>query len=254
MRQMPSREGGITSRKTLPSVVFEDDFVLVFDKPAGWVVNSSSTTKENDFVLQEYLRKNFSYSISYDQDLRSGIVHRLDKPTSGFILVAKEKGVFFDLQSQFKKREIEKGYLALVHGKIPFTEGKIDAPIGRLPWNRERFGVFPGGREAVTFYSLDGIYEKKDAGEFFSLVKVFPKTGRTHQIRVHLKYLGYPLVSDTFYAGRKVSKRDLLWCPRLFLHAFYIRFFHPVRRKHVELSSNLPDDLRASLEKLVKVS
>jgi len=251
---MPSRKGEITSTKTFPPrLVFEDDFILVFDKPAGWVVNNSSTIKNTDFVLQDYLRKNFSYSISSDEDLRSGIVHRLDKPTSGLILVAKERNIFFGLQSQFKKREIKKGYLALVHGKLSLSEGEINAPVGRLPWNRERFGVFPGGKEAVTFYQLESVYKNRDTGEFFSLVKVFPKTGRTHQIRVHFKYLGHPLVSDAFYAGRKVSRNDLLWCSRLFLHAFYLSFSHPVNNKKIELVSDLPTELQEVLGKIEKI-
>ncbi len=251
---MPIREGRVTLNDSFPRVVFEDDFILVLDKPSGWVVNNSSTTGNEDLVLQDYLRRNFSYNISSDERLRSGIVHRLDKPTSGLILVAKEEGVFFALQGQFKKREVEKGYVALVHGKLSSSKGEVNAPVGRLPWNRERFGVFPGGREAVTFYQLEDTYKNKDNGEFFSLVKVFPKTGRTHQIRVHFKYLGHPLVSDTFYAGRKVSKMDLLWCPRLFLHAFYLRFFHPTKKRMIELTSDLPADLQESLEKLEKIS
>ncbi len=251
---MSSRKGEIAPKKIFPRVVFEDDFILVFDKPAGWVVNDSSTIRSDDFVLQDYLKKNFSYTISSDENLRSGIVHRLDKPTSGLVLVAKERNVFFALQSQFKKREIKKGYLALAHGRISCLQGEINAPVGRLPWNRERFGVFPGGREASTFYQLEAVYKNKNTGEFFSLVKIFPKTGRTHQIRVHFKYLGNPLVSDTFYAGRKVSRNDLLWCPRLFLHAFYLCFFHPVDSRKIELVSDLPSDLQQTLEKLEKIN
>lgn len=247
---MSSRKGEITSKENFPRVVFEDDFILIFDKPSGWVVNSSSTTKVNNFVLQDYLRENFSYSIASDVNLRSGIVHRLDKLTSGLIIVAKERNVFFALQNQFKNREVRKGYLALVHGNLFPSEGEINAPIGRLPWNRERFGVFPGGRESITFYQVENVFWNKDVGEYFSLVKVFPKTGRTHQIRVHLKYLGHSLVSDTFYAGRKVSKRDLLWCPRLFLHAFYLCFTHPVSDEKVEVVEDLPLELQRVLEKL----
>lgn len=244
----------MTSKKSKPALVYEDDYIMVLDKPAGWIVNDSSTVIEKCFVLQNYLRNNFSYSISRNVNLRSGIVHRLDKDTSGLILVAKQKKAFFALQSIFKKREIKKGYIALVHGRIPNFGGEINAPVGRLPWNRERFGVFPGGREAFTSYRLESFFKKIDTGEFFSLVKVFPKTGRTHQIRVHFKYLGCPLVSDLYYGGRKTSRRDLEWCPRLFLHSFYISFSHPIAGNILEFSIDLPHDLRRVLSKLEKVS
>ena len=121
-------------------------------------------------------------------------------------------------------------------------------PVGRLPWNRERFGVLPGGRTAETDYEVISYY--KNDKDTFSLVDVSPKTGRTHQIRIHMKYLGYPLVADDFYAGRKTSREDKTWCPRLFLHAKSISFAHPRTNKKLSFQANLPNDLGKVLQKL----
>lgn len=233
-----------------PKILFENEIFLILNKPAGWVVNDSETT-ENVDTIQSWLVDNFQYNISNDREFRNGIVHRLDKDTSGVLIVAKDKNAFNALQSQFKKREVEKTYSALVHGKVVPEKGEIKAPVGRLPWNRERFGVLPGGRKAETSYKVKNYY--KNEKEDYTLLELMPKTGRTHQIRIHLKYLGYPIVSDDFYAGRKTSRRDKKWCPRLFLHASKIIFTHPSISKKVKYSAELPPDLKESLKKLVKV-
>lgn len=235
-----------------PKVVFEDEYLLVVDKPSGWITNEARTTKDRP-VLQTWLRTNQNFPISTFKEMRSGIVHRLDKETSGVLLVAKTKKVFKNLQLQFKDREIKKAYIALTHGKIEPAKGEINAPVGRLPWNRERFGVLPGGREALTKYETLSYYRAKKGNDFFTLVKLFPKTGRTHQIRIHLKYLGYPIVSDEFYAGRKTARKDRTWCPRLFLHALEISFIHPQTRKRITVKSDLPDDLKQALLTLEEI-
>ena len=226
-------------------VIFEDESLLVLDKPAGIVVNRAKTTKNE--TIQDWLE---SYLKLKDRGIgdRAGIVHRLDKETSGILVVAKTKEVFENLQAQFKARKVKKEYTALVHGKIEIKTGTIKVPVGRLPWNRERFGVLPGGRAAETKYRVEEYYKKE--GEDFSLLILKPKTGRTHQIRIHLKYLGYPIVSDTFYAGRKRARADRQWCPRLFLHAVKIAFEHPVSKKRVEYISELSKELSACLRKL----
>jgi len=230
-----------------PKVIFEDDQLLILDKPTGWVVNESQTTRHQK-VIQEWLTKK-SYTLAKRYDMRSGIVHRLDKGTSGILVVAKTKNAFENIQLQFKKRAVRKKYAALVHGKVNPKEGIINAPVGRLPWNRERFGVLPGGREAETKYQAKSFYskDKKD----FTLVELEPKTGRTHQIRIHLKHLGFPIVSDEFYAGRKTSRDDLTWCPRLFLHASQISFTHPENGKKVTFKSDLPGDLKSALNAII---
>lgn len=229
-----------------PKIIFEDTSLMILEKPSGWIVNEAETTKGQK-VLQTWLRKK-DYPLANDREFRSGIVHRLDKETSGILIVAKTEEAFKNLQKQFKDRKIKKSYQLLAHGKVGIKKGHIKAPVGRLPWNRRRFGVLPGGRSAETDYEVIGYYKKDD--EEFSLVNAFPKTGRTHQIRIHLKYLGNAVVSDEFYAGRKTARKDRTWCRRLFLHAASISFKHPKRNKVVKFESSLPDDLSKALQKL----
>ena len=164
------------------------------------------------------------------------------------MIVAKSEQAFTNLQRQFKERQTEKSYQCLVHGKLDIKKGQITAPVGRLPWNKERFGVLPGGRSAETNYEVISYYKNNQG--IYSLVNVFPKTGRTHQIRIHMKYLGYPLVADDFYAGRKTSRDDKEWCPRLFLHAKSIMFAHPKTGEKISFEAKLPHDLDKVLQKL----
>ncbi len=222
-----------------PKIIFDDESFFVIDKPAGWIVNEATTTK-NQPVLQTYL-KQFDYPLSKNADLRHGIVHRLDKETSGVMIVAKTKEAFERLQAEFKNREVEKTYIALVHGKVTPEEGEINVTVGRLPWRRDRFGVVAGGRVSQTFYKVLEFFPGNNAGH--SLVEFKPKTGRTHQIRIHCKHIGHAIVADEFYAGRKTARNDRKWCPRLFLHAKSIKFIHPVSNKFVEFKSELPEDL-----------
>lgn len=250
-----------------PTVLLEDPYLLIIDKPSGLVVNRAESVAGEtvqDWV-ESYLRtgpvasssrpmssgepagtRRDSLQSRHPSDFieRSGTVHRLDKETSGVLLIAKTPEVFEELQRQFKERLVEKTYVALVHGRVTPEEGIITAPVGRLPWNRERFGVFPGGRPAETKYKAIKHY-----GEY-SLVEFYPKTGRTHQIRVHAKSIGHPVVSDTFYAGRKTSRQDRKWCPRLFLHAAKVSFAHPVGGKRITVEAPLPEDLQISLRNL----
>lgn len=245
-----------------PKVIYEDEQLLILDKPSGWIVNEAKTTRGKETV-QEWLSKR-AYSLAKDTGMRSGIVHRLDKETSGILVVAKTKLAFENIQEQFKKRLVKKTYTALVHGKVEPEEGSINAPVGRLPWNRERFGVLPGGREAETLYRVITNYKLSTKGGSasggqitnteFTLLELMPKTGRTHQIRVHLKYLGHPIVSDEFYAGRKTARADRTWCPRLFLHASGFKFTHPSTKKLVSIDSELSADLISSLKKLETIN
>ncbi|MCX7928305.1 MAG: RluA family pseudouridine synthase [Patescibacteria group bacterium] len=230
-----------------PEIIFEDESLLVILKPAGWVVNDAKTVKTT-FVVQNWLSKNFKYPIVDNYECRNGVVHRLDKETSGILLVAKDKDAFENLQSQFKNRSVQKTYLALLHGVPKKPKGTIDAPVGRLPWNRERFGVYSSGRQALSDYEVVEVYVK--GNEKYSLTKFYPKTGRTHQIRVHAKYLGNPIVSDKFYAGRKTARKDSKFCQRLFLHASEIVFSHPRSGEKLTFSSDLPSDLQEALRNL----
>ena len=241
-----------------PKILYEDNFFLVLDKPAGLVANRSQTTK--GLTLQDWIESNLKFKIENLGRYRSGIVHRLDKETSGVILVAKTPKVFENLQCQFKERRVKKRYLALVHGRVESAEGTVRAPISRSPFDRKKFGIFLGGREAETKYKILRYYDMpasrdsfgmKKLGKF-TLLELSPKTGRTHQIRVHLKYLGHPVVGDEFYAGRKTARADRYWCPRQFLHASAISFFHPATGKLIEFCSSLPKDLENALKYLKK--
>jgi 23S rRNA pseudouridine1911/1915/1917 synthase len=229
-----------------PQTIFEDASILIIDKPSGWVVNDATTTK-NQPTIQSWLRTK-NYPLSQVREKRSGIVHRLDKETSGILIIAKTTKAFENLQQDFKKRNISKKYLALVHGKVMPEKGSIKVPVARLPWNRERFGVLPGGRPSETSYRVDSYYQK--GNNLYSLLNLQPKTGRTHQIRIHLKHLGHPVVSDPFYAGRKTARTDRAWCPRLFLHASQISFTHPSSEKKVNFQAPLPPDLEQALSTL----
>lgn len=238
-----------------PKVLYEDDILLVIDKPAGIVVNRAESTKGEtvqDWV-EKYLGTNGPVVSSRDFEMRSGVVHRLDKETSGVLIIAKIPKAFEGLQKQFKERQVKKTYVALVHGELKQPEGVINASVGRLPWNRERFGVFAGGREAETNYKRIKIFDLrfKNTEEIFTLLELFPKTGRTHQLRVHLKSIGHPIVSDNLYAGRKTARKDRLWCPRLFLHAKNIAFLHPYYHNSITVDSSLPSDLTKALTCLV---
>ena len=233
-----------------PKIIFEDDYFFVVEKPSGWISNEAETTTTQP-VIQTWIKKNFDYPLNGSREERDGLVHRLDKETSGLLLIAKTKEAFYGLQSQFKDRLVQKTYIALVHGRLDLElngVGEIKETVGRLPWRRDRFGILPGGREATTNYKVIGFYQNEK--ETFTLLELTPKTGRTHQIRIHLKHIGHPIVADDFYAGRKTSRKDRLWSKRLFLHAGSIEFNHPLSKKHVKFESPLPPDLTDILKSI----
>jgi len=244
-------------------IIFEDEELLVLDKPAGMIVNRSDTTK-GETTLQDWVEKylkipnfepqalskprienNYEEQARLDFINRAGIVHRLDKETSGIILIAKTVDAFINLQSQFKERKVQKTYVALTHGKIEPEKGEINVAVGRLPWNRKRFGVVAQGRESVTEYKVLNIKHLVSGKneELLTLVELHPKSGRTHQIRVHLQYIKHPIFADPLYAGRKTSKQDRRLLSRIFLHASKISFFHPQSNKLLEFESSFPSDL-----------
>jgi len=241
---------------------FEDNAIIAIDKPSGITVNKADTTK-GELTIQDWAEEKLhiengkprlhtdnwqneeQYSDFYN---RGGIVHRLDKETSGVLLIGKNPEAFINLQQQFKQRVIKKTYLTLAHGKVKPETGEINVPIGRLPWNRRQFGVVAGGRDSLTRYAVKEIKFYKTFKEFLSFVEVYPETGRTHQIRVHLKYLGYPIFADFLYAGRKTQRNDRKYLQRVFLHASRISFLHPESNKFLHLESVLPEELSQILK------
>jgi len=233
-------------------IIFEDKEIVVIDKPAGVVCNRSETTKEQtlqDWWDQKY--KDTGYIVEDEDDKyfveRSGLVHRLDRETSGVMIMAKTKPAFVSLLAQFKDKRVQKVYMALTHGYWQAKEGVITLPIGRRRDDRKKFGVREDGRESVTKYEVIGEYHawnlpkelKVDDRGYsgFSLVKFAPQTGRTHQIRVHAQQMGHPLVGDFDYAGRKRSREDRKWCGRVMLHAQSIEFEHPSNGKRIGFES-----------------
>ncbi len=250
-----------------PTILFEDDAIVVVSKPFGMTVNAADSAK-GELTLQEWAEEKYHFSRTTWEPLmvdgynvtdeflsRGGVVHRLDKETSGVLVLAKNPESFAKLKHQFLTRTTRKTYLALAHGKIAPEKGLIDAPTGRLPYNRMRFGVIAGGREAQTEYDVLAIYTLKvhKETETLSLVQLHPLTGRTHQIRVHLKHLGHPIFADELYAGRKTARDDRQLLPRLFLHAQQLEFVHPTTGEQMTIKAPLPEELQHFLDSLQKV-
>jgi 23S rRNA pseudouridine1911/1915/1917 synthase len=230
-----------------PEIIYEDDQIIVLSKPFGLVVNQAETAP--DFTLQSWLNNRFASFSEYQGKSeyreflsRSGIVHRLDRETSGVMVSTKTQAAFKHLKKQFKNREVNKNYLALVHGNVEVRKGHIRLPLARNPENRLRYTVRIEGKMAETYYQVINHYKKE--GKSYTYISVFPKTGRTHQIRVHFKYLRRPLVTDSLYLGEKRYQQDREWCPRLFLHAENLKFKHPETEEQVSFQVQLTPSLK----------
>jgi len=236
-----------TVRKAVPlepeniplTVIHEDFHIIVIDKPSGMVVHPGAGRETN--TLANALLYRFPDIKGIGPEEKPGIVHRLDKETSGIILIGRTSMAYRELQRQFKAREVEKFYLGLVWGKMPDKEGNITLAIGRHAKHGERMSVKTDKpRFAETFYKV-----KQSFGEF-TLLELRPRTGRTHQIRVHMAASGHPVVADSRYGRTKVSSG----CPRLFLHARRLTITHPGSGERVSFESPLPSDLHQFLEKI----
>jgi 23S rRNA pseudouridine1911/1915/1917 synthase len=222
-------------------VAYEDDAVIVVDKPPGVVVHPGAGITEGTLVSG--LLDRFPGQAELGEDHRWGIVHRLDRETSGLMLVARGAGQHTRLQRDLAKRRIDRSYLALCHGRVPVATGTIDAPLGRDPKHPTRRAVRRDGKPARTHYRRLATWAS------VTLLDVRLETGRTHQIRVHLASIGHPLVGDQVY-GRKPPLPDGADPGRVWLHARELRFDHPVDRKPVVVASPLPPDLVAGLDAL----
>ncbi|MBF0384469.1 MAG: RluA family pseudouridine synthase [Candidatus Omnitrophica bacterium] len=210
-------------------IFFEDEYLIVVNKPIGMIVHPAQGRYDGTLV-NALLHHSVNLS-DVNSDIRPGIVHRLDQDTSGLILVAKDNITHAKLAKQFERREIKKKYVALVEGKIEFDEGVIDEPIGMNPTQRDKKAVRydEAAKEAVTYYKV------LQRGRNVTLVSLLLKTGRTHQLRVHMSFIGYPILGDKKY-GSKLS------FSRLALHAQSIGFVHPATKKFIEFSSKTPPE------------
>ena len=216
------------------NIVYEDDDLLVIDKPAGLTVHPAPGHPTHTLV--NAVLAHFPHLADISDSLRPGVVHRLDKDTSGLMLLAKNKAAQADLISQFRSRSVVKAYLVLVKGKLTPERGIIEAAIGRDPANRKRMAVVNTGREARTQYQV-----VEYTGDH-TLLEVMLETGRTHQIRVHLAAIGHPVLGDPVYG---VKSPYLL---RQFLHACRLGFKLPSTGEYVEFASKLPADLDKALK------
>lgn len=225
------------------NVVYEDDDLAVIEKPAGMVVHPAAGNETGTLVNALLARWPQIANID-DPDNRMGIVHRLDKDTSGLIVIAKTIDVLHDLMAQFQERTVEKTYLALVEQRPQTDTGRIDAPIGRDPKRRKQMAVMREGRPAVTEFTVID----DDFSEGQALLRVTIQTGRTHQIRVHLAFIGCPVVGDRVYGRRKQRIR----MKRNFLHATYLCFDHPRTDERLCFDSDLPIGLQEIMRKLRK--
>ena len=235
--------GGPVAEDRPLTVRYEDDRLLVVAKPAGLVVHPGPGHPTGTLVNALHGRQGSSLSAGGGAADRPGIVHRLDKDTSGLLLVAKDDATHLALARDLAAHRVERRYLALVQGRLPADTGTVDAPVGRHPGDRKRMAVVDGGRRAVTHWR---VLETFPATQ---LVEATLETGRTHQVRVHLAFLRHPLVGDRTY-GADPTLAARLGVGRPFLHAWRLAFDHPEDGRRVELTEPLPPDLQGVLDRL----
>jgi len=237
-------ETGLVAENVPLDVRYEDQDLLVVNKPAGMITHPSQTDEQGTLV--NAILYHYPDLESIGGERRPGIVHRLDKHTSGLIIVARNERALWFMQDQFKRRTIQKKYLALVEGQLQPPAALIDAPIGRDPNNRKKMAVIPPN-VSVPARSARTRYETVTRYDNFTLVACAPLTGRTHQIRVHFAYIGYPIVCDHIYGRRKKSFAELR---RHFLHAAELTFKRPSDNTELTISAELPPELQSIVDQL----
>lgn len=243
--ELPPPEPATPKAEKIPlTIVYEDRDLLVIDKPVGMVVHPAPGNRDGTLVnaLLAHCKKSLS---GIGGVARPGIVHRLDKGTSGLMVVAKNDAAHQALTAQFADRSLSRTYHALVWGAPTPRTGHIEAPIGRHPRDRKKMAVTAKGREALTYYKL-----LKDVGEV-SLIECKLATGRTHQIRVHLAHIKHPVVGDPVYGNKQKDKKNGGF-PRQALHAVGLSFSHPRTEKTLHFASKLPADMAKLLKKFSK--
>jgi len=250
--ELPSKE--ILPEDIPLNIIYEDSCIIILNKQPGILVHPARGNTHGTLVnaLAFYSDK-LSSGLG---EFRPGIVHRLDKNTTGVMVVAKDDGTQWKIAKQFERRQVNKNYLAIVHGIPELTADRIKAPLGIHPRAREKYAIRPDtGKESITFY------EVIEAFRGFSLLKMTPKTGRTHQIRVHLSYIKHPIVADDMYGGRLVYPWQLADAEpavqqpvinRVALHAHTLEFKHPATGKTVKFEAPLPEDMQNLLDMLRK--
>ena len=250
--QLPSKE---ISPEDIPlSIIYEDDDIIILDKQADMIVHPARGNTHGTLVnALAFYSDELSSGLG---EFRPGIVHRLDKDTTGVMVVAKNDTAQWKIAKQFENRQIKKSYLAIVHGIPELTADRISAPLGVHPKIREKYAVRPEtGKESVTFY------EVLESFRGFSLLKLNPKTGRTHQIRVHLSYIKHPIVGDDMYGGKIVYPWQLADAEpaaqdpvinRCALHAHSLEFKHPATDEMMKFEAPLPVDMQNLLSMLRK--
>ena len=243
------------------NIIFEDDNLIVINKPAGISVHPGPGNYDNTIVnaLINYDKNSLS---NIGDELRPGIVHRIDKDTSGLLVIAKNNKTHESLSSQFKMHTIKRAYLALVWGKLRPQKGRIETLIGRSLKNRQLMQVYRNkGKSAITNYLTLEVFENKNTPTF-SLIECKLETGRTHQIRVHMSYKGNNILGDKKYKKKfkKIKNinsdlnHSIIMLERQFLHAKKLSFKHPITGKNLEFSSKLPEELENILKKLRNIS
>lgn len=237
--EMPDPVDSTIEPEAIPLVIrYEDDWLLVIDKPQGMVVHPAPGHAGGTLVnaLLDYCRDSLS---DLNGVRRPGIVHRIDKDTSGLLLVVKDNSVHREIAEKIRHHEVRRTYQALVHGRVATDQGTIDAPIGRDPKNRQRMAIVADGKPAVTHFRVIERFEKT------SLLEVDLETGRTHQIRVHCQYIGHPIVGDPVYAGNRSNYGQA----GQVLHASRLSFIHPMTGEQLVVESPLPDYFKQVLAK-----
>lgn len=233
-------------------IVYEDEYLIIVNKQPGLTVHPASTNR-GEPTLVHALKYHFDSLSQAGGVERAGIVHRLDKDTSGLMVVAKTDEVHQKLSDMFKKREVVKIYKAVCFGKFKEEEGVINLPIGRSQSDRKKFIVREDGREAITRYRV------KERIGMFSIVNVSLETGRTHQIRVHLSHIGHPIVGDRVYGQNRWKgientklRAYVKNFPRQALHSALLRFFHPITGKEIKVKRDFPEDIKGLIEEIKK--
>ena len=220
-------------------IVYEDEYLMVLNKPSGLVVHPGNGNYNNTLVNGlMYYTKNLS---NIGGEFRPGIVHRIDKDTSGLLLIAKTNQVHEILADDFKNKRIKREYIALLDGVFRQGSATIDAPIGRDKQNREKMAVVEDGKNAVTHMKVLKRYEN------YTLVNCILETGRTHQIRVHMAYIGYPVHNDPVYSKREATSFGQ------FLHSYKMNFVHPITKKEMEFTCPLPKYFEEFLDSLEEI-